>query len=126
MESKKTITNETLTEERQLFVYGFIVLVLIGIVLNNVDLSMFSIDTQEEIDKAVMFFAGATILGKIIFIYLVFRLSRFLKHPVWLTSIYCILTPFPLLYLIPFIGVLVSVRNKRKLLNENETRRDKV
>jgi|SaaInlV_200m_DNA_2_1039689.scaffolds.fasta_scaffold32699_3 hypothetical protein len=118
MKINKTITNETLTEERQLFVYGFIVLVIIGIILNNVNLSLFSIDTQEEIDKAVMFFVAAIALGKIIFIYLVFRLSRFLENPIWLTIIYCILTPFPLLYLIPFIGVLVGVRNKRKLLNE--------
>jgi hypothetical protein len=68
MKINKTITNETLTEERQLFVYGFIVLVLIGIVLNNVDLSLFSIRHPRRIDKAVMFFVAATALGKIIFI----------------------------------------------------------
>jgi hypothetical protein len=49
-------------------------------------------------------------------VYLVFRLSRFLSQPLWLTVIYCALAPFAVLYLIPLIGLLVGVGNARRSL----------
>ena len=60
---------------------------------------------------------GATIVvAKSALAYLVFRLSRFLQQPVWLTLLYCLCAPFPILYLVPVIGLLVAVRTARKAI----------
>lgn len=106
------MTNEALTKERNFFLIGFFVLLGIGIVFRLLPLAAPPGSLQEIRTLGMIL----TLFAKGFFIYLVFRLSRFLSHPVWLTVIYCVLTPFSLLYLIPFVGVLIGVKNARKAL----------
>ena len=102
------ITNKSLSKERDFFIKGFIAIVLYGFVLFYVDKSYPMSDTTFNI---------VMIAAQMFNIYLVFRLSRFLKHPVWLTAIFCLLIPIPILNWTANIGILVSVRIKRKQLN---------
>ncbi len=49
-----------------------------------------------------------TVFSKLAFIIVVFRVSRAFEHPPWLTAIYSIMAPFSVLYLIPFVGLLLA------------------
>jgi membrane protease YdiL (CAAX protease family) len=106
------MTNEGLTKERNIFLVGFVVITVTSIVFKHI-LGELSKNDLGYILNVALFM---TFLAKGIIIYLTFRLSRFLKHPVWLTLLYCLLAPLPLLYLIPLVGLLFSVRNTRKSL----------
>jgi hypothetical protein len=106
------LTNQALTREQNFFLAGFFALVGIGVGF-RLAASSTPPDALEGVQNlgAVLSF-----VAKGVFVYLVFRLSRFLRQPVWLTIVYCVLTPFSLLYLIPFIGLLMGVRNARRAL----------
>lgn len=106
------MTNETLTKERNFFLTGFFTLVAIGVVFRLLELST----SPDAVEGVQGLGAILTLVVKVVFIYLVFRLSRFLRQPVWLTILYCVLAPFSLLYLIPFIGLLIGVKNARRAL----------
>jgi hypothetical protein len=106
------MTNEGLTKERNFFLIGFFILVAINLLLRLLTLAA----PPQTMEKIVSIGMILTVFAKGFFVYLVFRLSRFLRHPVWLTVIYCIVTPFSLLYLIPFVGVLIGIKNVRKAL----------
>ena len=105
------MTDQALTRERNFFLAGFLALVGVGVVFRLAALSTPPDALQGVHDLGVVL----SLVAKGVFVYLVFRLSRFLSHPVWLTIVYCVLTPFSLLYLIPFIGLLVGVKNARRL-----------
>ena len=98
------ITNEKLNEERKIFVGGFALIILATFVLSKILIGVLPIE----------YYPSIPLIAKAFFVYLVFRLSRFLNQPIWLTIIYCILAPFSLLYLIPFIGLLIEVKRTRK------------
>jgi len=108
----QTLSNETLTKERNFFLKGFFILVLIGVFfrLFSLDVSPDDLETYQGIGAIL------TLGAKAIIVYLVFRLSRFLRQPVWLTVLYCILVPIALLYLIPLVGLLIGVKNTRREL----------
>lgn len=107
------MNGQTLTKERNYFLTGCLALVLVGSVSRLLLLQSTPPDAAQDVQNAG---AGLTLLAKLVFVYLVFRLSRFLRQPVWLTIAYCVLTPFSLLYLIPFVGLLVGIRNARRAL----------
>jgi hypothetical protein len=104
-----SLTNESLTRERNLFLVGFFVLVVIGLIFRV----GFTLSPLEGVSEVA---ALLTLIAKGVLTYLVFRLSRFLRQPGWLTAIYCILAPFGVLYLIPLIGLLVGVSKARASL----------
>lgn len=106
------MTNETLTKERNIFLVGFVVITVSSVAFRHI-VGGLSINDLGSILNVAVF---VTFFAKGIIIYLTFRLSRFLKHPIWLTLLYCLLAPLPLLYLIPLVGLLFSVRNTRKSL----------
>ncbi len=112
------ITNEALTKERNIFLVGFIYIAVTSIIFR---LFVVFGSPINDIDTVLKVALLLTFLAKGIFIYLTFRLSRFLKQPVWLTVLYCLLSPFSLLYLIPLIGLLVGVKNARKALLSGNT-----
>ena len=104
------MTDQALTKERNFFLVGFIVLAGVGVVFRLIALST----PPASLEVVQTLGVTLTLVAKAIFIYLVFRLSRFLRQNVWLTIVYCVLAPFTLLYLIPFIGLLVGVKNARR------------
>ena len=108
------MTDTQLTRERNLFLGGFALLIVMGIALRTMVMQASESATD---DAPGSVFAGATVVvAKIALAYLVFRLSRFLQQPVWLTLLYCLSAPFPILYLVPVIGLLVAVRTARKAI----------
>lgn len=96
--------NGALTRERNIFVFGFIALIVIA------QVGGWTLSNSGDRTAA----AATGLLAKGAFVYLVFRLSRFLRQPLWLTLLYCALTPFSIMYLIPFVGLLLAVREARK------------
>jgi len=50
-------------------------------------------------------------------IYAVYKLSKFLKVDTSLIVLYCLLAVFPVLYLVPFIGLLLKVKSVRKSIS---------
>ncbi|GEB32183.1 hypothetical protein [Brevibacillus parabrevis] len=107
------MTNDKITNERNIFLFGFFLLLVIGVSFRIMQMTA----TEEMILTIQSFAIIATLAGKILFIYFVFRLSRFLKQSWWLTILYCVLAPFSLLYLIPFVGLLLGVKQARKNIN---------
>jgi hypothetical protein len=106
------LTDQTLSKERNYFLAGFFIQVGIGVVFRLCALSA----PPESVEGVQGLGAVLTVVAKAVFVYLVLRLSRFLRQPVWLTILYCVLAPFSLLYLIPFIGLLAGVKNARRVV----------
>jgi hypothetical protein len=100
----QTITNEALTRERNIFLVGFVVRVVVA------QVGGWALDRAGETQNV----AALAVAARVPLIYLVFRLSRFLDQPWWYTLLYCLLAPFSVLYLVPFIGLLVGVRSARR------------
>jgi hypothetical protein len=109
------LTDENLTKERNFFLVSYISLVVTLVIYGLVILFVFSSSPQFEDMRAGGLLAA--LLAKIYSVYLVARLSRFLREPLWLTVIYCILAPFSGLFWIPTIGLLLKVRKTRKLIS---------
>lgn len=101
------MTDQSLTKERNVFLLGFLLLTIVGQLVGWVSTSV------GERWTAVL----VTLLAKAALTYLVFRLSRFLKQRWWQTGLYCVLSPFSILYLVPFVGLLVGVRHARRRLD---------
>jgi hypothetical protein len=101
--------NQQLSDERNLFIAGLVIVVLISWLIRGAVAVSAASGEQEQ-----NFAAGATLVGKACMIYFVYRLSTFLKNPSWVTLVYCVLTPFALLYLWPISALLWGVRKARK------------
>jgi len=50
-------------------------------------------------------------------IYAVYKLSKFLKVDTSLIVLYCLLAMFPVLYLAPFVGLLLKVKSVRRTIS---------
>jgi hypothetical protein len=106
------LTDQALRKERVSFLVGFFAIVGIGVVFELVAMA-----TPPDLLEGVQSLGAVlSLVARAVFVYLVFRLSRFLRQPVWLTVVYCVLAPFSLLYLVPFVGLLVALRNARPAL----------
>ncbi len=104
-----SMTNGALTKERNFFLAGFFAMFGFGLLFRVLVAWL----TPPNDETALALAGVLTLITKGGFVYLTFRLSRFLQHPVWLTIVYCVLVPFSLLYPIPFIALLVGVRRRR-------------
>jgi hypothetical protein len=89
-----------LTKERNILFVGFLAL-LTAVVLRSL-----------VVEGAIG--GNLVLVATIAFVYLVFRLSRFLRQAVWLTALYCVLGLAPFVSAIPFIGLLVAIKNARR------------
>ena len=110
--ARPPLTAESLTRERNYFLVGFFALVASAIVIRLWVMQASDHETRQHADALLL----AEVATKGLFLYLPFRLSRFLRHPAWLTFIYCVLMLLTLLYLIPLVGLLIGVRNARARL----------
>jgi hypothetical protein len=104
------VTHEELTKERNIFLFFFILLATFSALFMGLKMGGIIEITEDVQGFAVIM----TLLSKGVFIYLVYRFSRFLKLSIGLTILYCLLAPFSVLYLIPFIGLLLKVKSVRK------------
>jgi hypothetical protein len=104
---------EALLRERRLFLVGCAVLVAPAVAFR-----LFVVLGAIDPAATANFANVASLITKMVFIYLVFRLSRFLQLPVWLIIIYCVLAPFSVLYLIPFAGLLIAAWRKGRAMQQ--------
>ena len=103
---------KAIARERSYFITGFLLCVLVGYGGGWVVAEEF-----RDPDASLVVSLGA----KAFLILFVFRLSRFLKQPGWLTLLYCVLTPFSLLWLIPFFGLISGVNSARRRLHDSDS-----
>ena len=107
------MTHEKLTKERNIFIVFFTLSFVLSALFSH--LRMQSILTIDENFQASDFHGYIVILTflKLVFIYSVYRLSRFLKASKGLTVLYCVLAPVSLLQIIPFTLLLLKVKHTR-------------
>jgi len=103
------MTHQELTRERNLFLGIFIlgpplVLFLISIFLAAAETTI--------IPTGYLYFLSITPC-----IYAVYKLSKFFKVDTSLIILYSLLAMFPVLYLVPFIGLLLRVKFVRRTIN---------
>ena len=106
------MTIKGLKAERKRFLLGFFGLIIISNILIVLDQAFIQVTTPEEIRAQII----STPL-KILFAY--FFLTRFadyLQKSNLVVATYAVLSILPILYLIPFIGLLYSCSKQIKLL----------
>jgi len=119
--AKESALDKALTRERNIFVAGFVIMTCLSMFL-AARLSSAPPESWQSV-RAVLLLPD--FVAKVSFIYLVYRLSRFLSRPVWLTALYCVLVVLSLrLVVIPFIGLLIGVRNARQTMLRAESRNE--
>jgi len=109
------LAHQRLTRERNVFLFGFLGMV----VLNLIFRISFSFMDPYFAEQLLGFAAVMTLVCKTAFVYLVFRLSRFLGQPGWLIALYCVFTLLAVLYLVPLIGLLMEVKRTRRILDRS-------
>jgi hypothetical protein len=64
-------------------------------------------------------YGGLLLIGaKVPYTYAVYRVSRILRQPLWMTAVYVVLAPIAGFELIPLGGLLVGVRMARGMVDE--------
>lgn len=106
---------DKLKREQRIFIWGMVGTVAVGWWLGLLILATSPSQPNEAL-------AVITLTGKAAWIYFVWRLSRFLEQPVWLTLVYCVLTPFSLLWVIPVGGLVLALRKARISPEHQEVR----
>ncbi len=111
------MTEGKLIKERNIFIGFFILAFVLSAFFQH--LRMQSILKIDENFQASDFYSYIVILTflKGVFIYIVYRLSRFLKISTGLTVLYCMLAPLSLLQFISFTFLLVKVKSMRKSID---------
>jgi hypothetical protein len=108
------MTIKGLKKERKRFLLGFIGIVVISNILIVLD--------QMYLQSTLTYNVRAEIIStplKIIFAYFfVTRFADYLQKSNLLVAIYAVLSILPILYLIPFIGLLYSCSKQIKLLEK--------
>ncbi len=112
------MTDKELTKERNIFICFFILAFVLSVLFQHLRMnSILKIDENFQTHD----FHGYTVILtflKCVFLYIVYRLSRFLKVSIGLTVLLCILAPLTLLQFIPFTILLVRVMSIRKMMME--------
>lgn len=110
------MTRKTLAAEAALFVGGVLLMTTLALAF-RLFLQFHSSDPFAWFNATRAF----AMICKTIYVYLVFRFARVLQLPWWLTVVYCVLAPFALLYVIPFIGLLIKAwRVRRTLIGQSQ------
>ena len=110
------MTIKGLKTERKRFLLGFIGVVIISNILIVLDQAFIQVSLPDEIRVQII----STPL-KIIFAYFfITRFANYLQKSNIVVAIYAFLSILPLLYLIPFIGLLYSCSRQIKLLKKSK------
>ena len=107
------LTHGRLTKERNIFIVFFILAFILSALFNH--LRMQSILKIDETFQASDFHGYIVILTflRLVFIYFVYRLSRYLKISTGLTILYCMLAPLSMFQIILFMLLLAKVKSTR-------------
>jgi hypothetical protein len=94
----------TVKRERKVFIVFSSILLSISVLIRLTIPS----DPLDIPDTTLGFLSVMSVAGKLVYTVLVFRLSRALQQSFLLTTIYCIMAPFALVYLVPFVALLIG------------------
>ena len=106
------ITGRTLTAERSYLLAAFVLLLAVNLVLGTT--FHYRVPWEKYGGYGGLVLVGA----KLIYTYMVYRVSKVLRQPVWMTALYVVLAPIAGFELIPLVGLLVGVRVARGSLDE--------
>jgi hypothetical protein len=106
------ITNRVLTSERNRLLLSFGVLLAVNLALGST--FHYRVPWEKYAGYGGLLLVGA----KILYTYVVYRVSRTLRQPLWMTAVYVVVAPIAGFELIPLVGLLVGVRMARGMLDE--------
>ena len=133
---------DSLKREEKIFLVGYLIIMCIGLVFRFIIAPLFGGVFDEQtiaestfdplrlywirphdanqisILEGISAFLYAA--SKFIFMFLVIRFSRILKQNLFVTIIYSLLALMSVLFVIPFLGLLISCSNKRKQIASQE------
>ena len=112
--SVRPLTHRALTVERNRFLIAFLIMFGINVVFRTA--FHFRLPDWEVLGGFAVFFVVA---ARVVYVFLVYHLSRFLGQPLWLTLLYCVLAVFAGFELIPLIALLVGIRRTRETIEES-------
>lgn len=98
------ITRRTLAVERNRLLAAFVLLLAVNLVLGTT--FHFGLPWKKYAGYGGLLLAGA----KLVYTYMVYRASKVLRQPAWMTALYVVLAPIAGFELIPLVGLLVRVR----------------
>jgi len=106
------ITGRNLTAERNRLLAAFVLLLAANLLLGTT--FHWGVPWEKYGGYGGLLLAGA----KLIYTYVVYRTSKVLRQPLWMTVLYVVLAPFAGFELIPLVGLLIGVRVTRGGLDE--------
>lgn len=109
----RSITHKSLTAERNLLLVGFFILFGLNVAFGTA----FQFGLPEW-DLLGGFAVLLVVAARVAYVYLVYRLSRFLGQPPLVTLVYSVLALFAGFELIPLIGLLVAIKRTRDTIEE--------
>ena len=109
------ITSRTLSSERNRLLGVFLVLLAVNLVLGT------TFHYRVPWEKYAGYGGLLLVAAKLLYTYAVYRLSRILRHSLWMTALYAVLPPIAGFEMIPLVGLLVGVRMARGTLDEQRS-----
>lgn len=106
------VTSRTLSSERNRLLGGFLVLLAVNLALGTT--FHYGVPWEQYAGYGGLLLVAA----KLIYTYAVYRVSRVLRQPLWMTALYVALALIAGFELIPLVGLLVAVRVARGALDE--------
>lgn len=106
------ITGRILSAERNRLLAAFVVLFAANLALGT------TFHYRLPWEKYAGYGGLLLVAAKLLYVYTVYRVSRVLRQPLWVTALYLVLAPIAGFELIPLVGLLVGVRMTRGTLDE--------
>ena len=106
------ITGRILSAERNRLLAAFVVLFAVNLALGTT--FHYRLPWEKFGGYGGLLLAGS----KLVYTYVVYRVSKVLRQPLWMTGLYVVLAPIAGFELIPLVGLLVGVRMARGVLDE--------
>lgn len=106
------ITGKTLSAQRNLLLGAFVLLFAVNLALGTT--FHYRLPWEEYGGYGGLLLAAA----KVIYTYAVYRVSKVLRQPLWMTALYSVLAPISGFELIPLVALLIGVRMARGMLDE--------
>ena len=110
------MTIKGLKKERKRFLLGFIGIIVISNILILLDQTYIQVTLTDDVRMQII----STPLRLIFAYFFVTRFADYLQKSNLLVAIYAVLSILPILYLIPFIGLLYSCSKQIKLLEKTQ------
>ena len=106
------ITGKLLSAERNRLLAAFVLLLAVNLAMGTT--FHYGLPWERFGGYGGLLLAGA----KLVYTYIVFRLSKVLRQPLWMTALYTVLAPIAGFELIPLVALFFGARMARGMLDE--------